>query len=357
MADQNAQAGAQDKATDPDQDTQNAFASFETEAFENGERIETPAAPKKPETPPAEKKKEGEPGGAKDDEHVDEDEEGRTDDEGDAEGDADKPRKPKSAQDRIGELTRKRRDAERTADAERRRAEAAEARLAELEGSAPKKDEEQPPAAAAAKPAKGKDGKELKEPKADDYEFGELDSKYVRDLARYETAIAWAELEENSRQERQQEQKKEQQTAAQRKAAEKWDGIVKTGAEKYEDFQAVVVEGAQHEEWALSPEMGALLLESEVGADIAYHLASNPEESMEIVRMTPLEQARYFGKLEGKFSATQAAAKKDDEEPAQPKTPKAPPPPDRPRGRGGQIQATGSTQDFAAFERVAMEKM
>lgn len=344
MADQDtAGTGAKDEGTK--EEDQNPFAGFQTEQYKQGEREDAPKGEEQKKEAPAEQKKASAPGSAAKKEEQQPDDEDDDEDDAGADDGAGKPKKP--AQKRIGELTRKFREEERLRIAAERRLRELEARGGDDDGESAGKpagtaDKKKAPAA-----DEKKDGE--KEPKPEDYEFGELDSRYIRALARYEADQRFAELEAK-REERQQQ---EQLTAQQRAAQEKFQARIEEGEEKYEDFHEKVVLGAEEGTWPLSQVLGELIVESEVGADIAYHLATNPDEAATVYRQSPLEQARYFGKMEAKFSAAPAAA--SEKEPAKPKTPKAPAPVDTPRGRGGKFQVTADTDDFAAFERVAQE--
>lgn len=239
-------------------------------------------------------------------------------------------KKPQTAQERIDELTRARREAERRAEAAERRAEAAERA----------KPAEEKPAEPAAEVPQGP-------PQPDDFEFGELDSAYIAATVKYHTDQRIAEFTE-------------QQARAQRQAAvqTKFTQTVERGRGKYDDFEEKVVQGAQDGAWPLSETLGSLLVESDVGEDIAYHLATNPDEAASIYAKAPVEQARYFGRLEAKFSAARAAATGGNEPavtPATTRAPKAPAPVVPARGAGGTFTATASSDDFAAFERAAQQ--
>lgn len=349
-------AGAQDQESAPpppqNDEGKDPFAGFESEAFVSGERVEeTPAKPAaKPAAgaPPAPKEA-GEGAGTEGDGGEPGDDAG-SDRGDDAGGTAGAPKK--SVQERINELTRARREAERRAEAAERELQAARA------AAAPPSPPAAPPKAAgtqeSGKPA-GDGGDAAKgAPDPEQYEFGELDSRYIRDLARFEADQRFAELREQEMQERQQVQMSQQQQAAR----EKFQVRVEEGSKRYDDFYEKVVIGAEKLDWVLSPELGQLIVDSDVGADIAYHLATNPDEAARVFAQSPVEQARYFGRMESKFSAAQSAAPGEDakDEAAPTKTPKAPPPIPSARGAGGRSPVSANTDDFASFEAVVMER-
>lgn len=314
MSDQTPAAAAAPEvpAAPPAEQAENPFAGFKTEAFDAGEPVEVD---EQPEAPPAESA-DPEKGEA----------------EAAPEPEKSAPSKKQTAQERIDELTRARREAERRADDLQKRLEA-------LEQRAPR---EVPPKEETPEPAKSEaEGP----PKPDDFEFGELDSAYIAAVVDYQTEKRWEEFRQRDAAERQQ--------AAVRA---KFEQQITQGREKYPDFDEKVVQGAQAGTWPLSATLGVLLVESEVGEDIAYELASNPSEAERVFRLPDVEQARYFGRLEAKFSAARAAATGGNapaETPATTRAPQAPPPVTPGRGAGGQFQATAKSDDFAAFEKAA----
>lgn len=234
-------------------------------------------------------------------------------------------RKGASAEERIGELTAKYRETERQlAEANRLRAEAERERDA-LRTPEPKPEERS----------------EEKAPNPDDYEFGEADSKFITDLATYNTRKEFAHQQ-------QQQQFRDEVAKIERGWSEKL--TAPELKEKYADFDDKVTKGADRGDWDCSVHMGILIKNSDVGPDVAYHLATNAAEAKRIASLAPFEQALEIGRLEGRFSAQAAAAPKAE----QAKTvTAAPPPPERARGAGGQFTVADDTEDFAAFEAKA----
>lgn len=266
--------------------------------------------------------------------------------------------KHRSANDRIGQAVKAQRAAERERDNERleraRERGEFEARLKALETR---------PLTADGKPAITID---KDAPRPSDYQYGELDSAYIRDLARYETRKELAAHTVS--------QTAAQQTVEQRREAQefkaKTEKFEAAGFEKFDDFGEVVVQGAKDGMWPLDKPFGELMFESELGPDIAYYLATHVEEAKKIMAQSPAGQARAFGRLEATFSSTSsdattqeegtdeeraaAAAALQTKTPLQGRTTQAPPPPkQRARGAGGKTQVSADTNDFAAFERMA----
>lgn len=355
MAEKNVDTGAQG-TQDPKEET-NPFEGFQSEAFANGEPIEpekTDPAEKPATAPPAKEKPpkpEAPAAGEGDDPAAGTgDDEGGDPDAGETGEDGQPRKKPQTAQERINELTRARREEERQRKAAERRLEEAERRLQELSKPAAAKPEAEKKTAADKKPAED-DGA----PNPEDYDFGELDSRYIAAVVRYQTEKSVADIQARQEQERSARQAEE----AQATAVQKFHTLAEKAAEKYEDYHDIVIIGAQNGEWPLSAELGSLIVDSDVGADIAYHLATHPEEAASVYRQTPVEQARYFGRMEAQFSAEQSAAPggKPAEKTATAKTPRAPAPLKPGSGAGGRPNVTANTDDFAAFEAVALEKL
>lgn len=255
----------------------------------------------------------------------------------------DKGEKHRSAQDRIDKAVKGQRKAERERDALRSELAATNQRLAGIEARLNG-------AGGGAKPsANSSDG----EPDPTKYEGGEFDAKYIRDLARYEAKKA---ATETSRQSAAAAQTQEQQQAA---AAFKvqLDEFTEKATEIYDDFAEVVFDESNK----FSATLVELSLDSEFGAQIAYELALDPKEQRRLAALSPSKQAVWFGQREAELSSQAGDAKKqngessgDDSDTAKPK-PKAPPPPQhQSKGNGGTGAVSAATEDFGAFERMAM---
>jgi hypothetical protein len=251
----------------------------------------------------------------------------------------------KTLQDRINAATRKQRTAERERDA-------LAARVAALEaGGKP---------APLTTPEKGSKDDPDTSPDPTKFEYGEMDSGYIRALARFETR---QEIAAN-----QKKQNETQLTAKEQEAAEKFAtqkaAFEEAGSEKYDDFADVVMDNTFSKTnpsgWPLSDVLGAMLLDSEQGPDIAYMLASDIKLAKEVFGKSPARQAAWFGVEEAKRSAGSGATEDKPDAAAEAAKPgtkvvsKAPTPITRARGQGSNSSVPGSTTDFAAFEAVAM---
>ncbi len=241
-----------------------------------------------------------------------------------------------------------------------RRAEAAEARLTgKPEPTATETAEEGPVAP---------------DPNDDKYEFGEADPAYLADLTDYKVDLKLAERDKAAQDRADQAAQSESLTALDTQ----WNEKAAAAVEKYPDFEEKVVESAAAGDWACPPLVAAAISSSDVGADVAYHLASNPAEAEVIaaqLSVNPMVAAEAFGFIEGGFldkaparpganahpldvalyagrlrafhekgAAPKGKIATDAPEPAQ----------HRVRGGSGQFEVGGDTSDFAAFEKKAM---
>jgi hypothetical protein len=190
------------------------------------------------------------------------------------------------------------------------------------------------------------------EPDPSKYTYGEHDQDYIKDHAKWEAKMEIVQ---------------EQATARIKVEAAsldaKWTKNLIEANQKYPDFQKVVVDGAEN--WDCPPVIALGIKDSDVGADVAYDLAKNPGEAKRIAKLSPLEQAREFGRLEERHSQRIASEKgkasEEEErkrvEEADRKVSKAPQPPKRQvRGSGGKFGTPDDTDDFLAFDRAVDER-
>jgi hypothetical protein len=238
---------------------------------------------------------------AQGDEQLGDDAAAETDD-----GQAEQPKPRRSAQERIDELTRQRREAER--DVEYWKAKA-------LQGS-----EQQQPAQEAQQPPQ-----EASRPAREDYED---DFEYIEALTDWKAEQAAARLAAQARE--QDKARSARQTFETRKAALYPHGE----PEGLQNFLRIP---------KLPVAVIEIVGESDVGPKIADHLGANPAELRRLEGMSPIQQARELTRLEMRLS-----------EPAKP-TPKtatdAPEPPPQARGNGGRFKVAPDTDDFSAFEK------
>lgn len=133
--------------------------------------------------------------------------------------------------------------------------------------------------------------------------------------------------------------KVQQQEAARRanevqtKVLTSWQEKQAIAADKYPDFEEVVSES----DAPVTQAMSQAIVESDVGADIAYYLAQHPDEAKAIATLSPVRQIAAIGRLEDKVS-----------KPAPRKTTEAPPP-IKPTGSKSQTDKDPSEMSAAEF--------
>lgn len=258
-------------------------------------------------------------------------------------------------QKRIDQAVAKQRAAERRADlaeaAANSKVSALEARLARLESGGQRTNGVDNSAGANNLDAGAPDPKR--------YEYGEVDAKFIRDSARYETK---KEIEAERQRSQSTAQRDQQAAAAREKVATIDAWADKAPVDKYEDFQELVIEGGRNNEWPLSETLGALLLDSPVGYDIAYALASDPKEAVRISKLSAARQAAWFGTEEARLTDEAGAQARNgtggnsraanpvriSQAPAVPKH--------QAKGGGNAEPPSASTTSFADFEKLAMQK-
>ena len=210
----------------------------------------------------------------------------------DAEGDEggkdetgdDSTAKPKGAQKRIGKLTYEMREAQRERDYWRDQA---------LEKQ--KQDSAGDPQPESNLPAP---------PTLESVEFD--DAKYAQEMAKW--AVSYADAREAQKAEAQQTAQKAQSEQARLESyAERADAF----SETKDDYYDV----AHDPDLQVSEAMREVILESDHGPQLLYHLGENPKESSRISRLSPVSAALELGKLEARLTA-----------PSQSKTSSAPAP-------------------------------
>ena len=128
-------------------------------------------------------------------------------------------------------------------------------------------------------------------PKRDDFESYE---DYLEAKAEH---VAESKVAERLEKQQQESAAKEAQTT-QTELLDSWEDKKDDARERYVDFDDVM-EGS---DTPITPHMSQALLESDIGADIAYHLANNDDDVARISRLSPPRQMIEIGKLEAKIS-------------------------------------------------------
>lgn len=122
-----------------------------------------------------------------------------------------------------------------------------------------------------------------------------------------------------AQQEEQQKRTTSIQQQQQRELAQNWAAQVADAKARYADFDAVVGD----QTLPITQDMGRMIANSEVGADVAYHLGMNRALAAEIAAMTPIEQAMAIGRLEATVSRPSPRTQSKAPEPIAPVKAKA----------------------------------
>ena len=193
-----------------------------------------------------------------------------------------KPRKKPGVHQRIDELTRERRQAERDRDYWREQAQR------QLQGLPPT--QQPPPSAPAAEAASGNDEPTLESCDFDVAEFNRRHYQWLRD------------------QDRKQEQAQQRQRAlSEREAAFRAE---------HPDYDEV----ARNPELPITKAMAEEIMEADNAPAIVYYLGQNPQEAAAIAQMSERAMGRAIGRLEAKLSAQAAPPPPTQQPPPKPVT-------------------------------------
>jgi len=177
------------------------------------------------------------------------------------------PKKSKGGfQKRIDKLTKKASELERQLEVER----ADKERLLQL--NKPKTQEKQP-------------ADNSGEPNPDNFETY---AEYNKALVRYEAKLI--------RDEEKQQEAEQRTRSEMAEAGKNFEKKVELAKSKYDDFDEVFDPDLQ-----VSGAMQAVMLDSDVGAELAYYLCKNPNEAAEIANMHPLQATRKMALIEAKL--------------------------------------------------------
>lgn len=163
-----------------------------------------------------------------------------------------------------------------------------------------------------AKPAE-KAPEESKKPEVGDFDTYE---EYVEALTDWKTERAIEKREKAVAEKAEAEKKTQQQKTVQEKAREQME----RGRKAHADFDEV----ARNLDLRITPAMAEVIVESEVGDEIAYYLGQHEEEAARIADLSPLAAARELGKIEARL--TKQETKAEGEEKEAPPISKAPAP-------------------------------
>jgi len=221
----------------------------------------------------------------------------------DEDEDEQKPKKKRSPAERIAQVTKNWREAERASDAK-------DTRIAELERQLTAKTGDDTKLDSSSDDA-------VKRPDPDDFTYGELDPDYT-------VALTSSLVEEGMAKARATDETTRQEEAARQETEEfqtNYQARVIEGIEAYDDFETVVIKASDNNEFPLSEEMARMAVASPVGHHVIYDIASDLPLATKIAQMTPIEQAQEFGRLAARHTSTEGSPTPKPNKIPQAKTP------------------------------------
>lgn len=147
-----------------------------------------------------------------------------------------------------------------------------------------------------------------------DPDYYTSESEYAADLAVWKSRDADVQAETEILQTRYDEVDSEDAGAFQAATAD----LNAEGAEKFRDYDAVVNRLPQDGGPSITVVMAEALLESDMGADIAYYLGKHVKESEKISALSPVAQAKAIWKLESKVARSTMPAQSQAPAPVKP---------------------------------------
>lgn len=108
------------------------------------------------------------------------------------------------------------------------------------------------------------------------------------------------------------------QQMAQQEAAQNWAAQREDAKTRYADFDAVVTAP----DLPINQHMANLIASSDLGADVAYYLGTNKDMARAIARLSPIEQAVEFGRIEARLSLPKPNRQTNAPDPVNPVRPK-----------------------------------
>ena len=158
--------------------------------------------------------------------------------------------------------------------------------------------------------AQPKPSQETGEPKREDFESLE---DYLKAVSKHEAAQLIEGRLKTEREERAKQESTSRATVSEARVAKDWTERETAFQTANKDYQEAVTSYIKDEVGQLSDVARRSILESEVGPQVLYHLAKNPDEAERIADLSPVRQIAELGKLEVKFAP---AARKASSAPA-----------------------------------------
>jgi len=188
-------------------------------------------------------------------------------------------------------------------------------------------------------------------PDADDatkYPLGVLDDGFIRDSIKWEAGQQVRELLESER--RAQTAKAETVNAEKHVAAlrEKMDTLTEKGAEQFDDFEELVIEGGMRGDFNLTETTFTAAAEAANGPAILHALANDTTEAARVASLSPFQQMKY---VLDQDAAIEAKKPKPRTKPAA-----GAPPSNVPAGRNSSAPIRADTDNLDDFRKLFYNK-
>lgn len=154
--------------------------------------------------------------------------------------------------------------------------------------------------------------------------------------------------------ERQQEEQQARINASQQQMADNWQRRLDLAKKDLTDFDDVVGKS----EIDLPNHLYVAVVESDLGPQLAYYLAQNPDEARLLRGMSPTAALRMLGRLEDRLAPEKAEPKKEEKpKAAEPEKSKAPPPIDPLRDASTPVEKTTDKMTYAEYKAYRQAQM
>lgn len=167
-------------------------------------------------------------------------------------------------------------------------------------------------------------------------DFKKAERKYFEDLADWKAKEAVRLFKEE--QEERSTKAKEKEEAD--KVQETWATRLEAAHEAHPDLEDLL-----EEDLPVSPAMEQNLKDSEVGGELLYYLASNPEECRRIAQLSPMAATRAIGRIEAALIASQKTPEPKAQEQPPKRTSSAPAPLQPLKGSGSATKDPSKLSD------------
>jgi hypothetical protein len=153
------------------------------------------------------------------------------------------------------------------------------------------------------------------EPTRDQFENYE---DYIEARATYRAELKAAELVDKKLNEKEQTERSAREAVQHRTISEHWTKREAAFTESADDYEDLVVPFVQEEMQQIDLTTRRAIVESDLGPNILYYLAKNPDEFERIADLSPLRQIAEIGKLEDKVAKPPAKKASNAPDPIKP---------------------------------------